>query len=89
MPRVRSTYTKETMTRRDQHEFVRDLLHSIGDEIIGGIEEGKLPEEWDGHELRALIAEKARQSAAMSQIIREPRSRRARAYNNEVIIKNL
>jgi len=58
-------------------------------EICDKIDNGLIPENWDGHELRALLCMKHKESAEMSVINREHRSRRARSFRNEVLVSNL
>ena len=77
------------MTREDQESFVRDLCCSIANEVTKKIATGQIPEEWDGHELRVLLAEKFKDSATMSTIVKEPRRARARNYRNIVLTNNL
>ena len=44
------------MTREEQIKFVRDLAQNISEGIVARIELGDIPPEWDGHELRFLLA---------------------------------
>lgn len=44
------------MTRAEQRRFVKELASNVTAEVIGQIDSGKLPENWDGHELRELLA---------------------------------
>ena len=68
------------MTRREQIAFVRGLSLSIAENVAANILAGKIPNTWDGHEFRALLSELHDASARMSQIRREPRRSRARAF---------
>lgn len=77
------------LTRKGQRAFVRELSSTIARDITAAITAGKIPAEWDGHELRALLAMRHAQSAAMSLVLREKRSKRARDFNNVVICNNL
>lgn len=77
------------MTRTQQVKFVRDLSKSIADSIIKQINTGKIPENWDGHELRVLLEEHHSQSAGMSAIRRDGRSKLAMSYRNTVLVNNL
>ena len=47
------------MNKTAQTKIVRDLCNAIALEIISKIEGGRIPEEWDGIELRALVTKKA------------------------------
>jgi hypothetical protein len=77
------------MTTVKQKRFVRSLSKEIADTICRSIDQGAIPQDWDGHELRALLASRHGESAAMSVIKQEPRSRRAREFRNTVIVRNL
>lgn len=77
------------MNREQQEMLVRDISLNIADEIVTQIMAGKIPDTWDGHELRALLAERHASSAAMSLVVREPRRKRSRDYRNTVITNNL
>ena len=77
----------ETVTNDEKLYFVVDLLGSVQKEILLKIAGHEIPDEWDGHELREYIAEKF--ADCRSRLMQEPRSRRRRAYNNEVLTRNL
>ena len=70
------------MTRRQQKAFVRGLIRSVQAEILGSI--GRVPAEWDGHELRRLIRDKF-----AAAVFGDPGQRRVRSYRNEVITRDL
>lgn len=53
------------------------------------IKAGKIPKEWDGHELRSLVAHKCDSSAARTVIHKERRSRRAKDFWDLVIFSGL
>lgn len=72
------------MNRDEQKEFVNDLTDNVRKEIIGNIENGKIPESWDGIELRTYIADRFR-DAVMVKMNRG----RKREYNNTILINNL
>lgn len=77
------------MTKQQQIEFVRELSDSIQKGIVALIESGKIPEQWDGHELRMLLEHRHKQSADMSLIRKEARRKRAQEFWNTIIIENL
>lgn len=77
------------MNKGEQKTFVRELADNIVKEICGHIDDGKVPEEWDGHELRVLLADAFDRSARMSLIRTEPRRGRSRDYHNTVRVRNL
>ena len=73
-------------TMPEKSAFVHDLIDSVRAELLRDIAAEKIPEHWDGIELREWIAERfARSMAAM---LRKDK-RRMRAYRNEVLIRNL
>lgn len=71
------------MTRADQFTFVNELVNRVQSELLLNIE--RIPEEWDGHELRQWIADKFQESAYTLQRDKP----RYRAYRNEVLVRNL
>ncbi len=77
------------MNRDEQIEFVKCLAHNIRSELMTQIKEGRIPENWDGQELRCLLAERFEASAQMTLIRKQPRAKRAREYRNTKLIKNL
>lgn len=77
------------MTLEEKKQFVRDLCKSVSKELEAKIDSGKIPAHWDGHELRALMAEKFIDNAAHSIIKLQSRGRRARDYRNTVIVNYL
>lgn len=68
------------MTRDEQKEFILDLCRSVHRSIESSIEKGRIPAEWDGHELRQYIADKfAEQTTKLDR-------RRMREYRNHVAV---
>ncbi len=73
------------MSKEDAARFVAELVGSVQGSILGLIERGKLPEEWDGHELRQLLAD-----WFANQVGRHVMTgKRLRAYKNDVLTGNL
>jgi ribosomal protein S17E len=70
------------MTRQEQKNFVSLICKTISDEIVKNIDQNRMPESFDGHELRVLIADRFEENAKLSSIRREPRSKRARNCKN-------
>ena len=72
---------------QEKVKFVNDLCNSIRDQVIDQIMVGRIPEEWDGHELRRLLSQN------FSEVVRLSRNvmigKRLKDYTNTVIIKNL
>lgn len=77
------------MTKQDQMHFVRELSDSIASDMVKKIAAGRVPESWDGHELRCLFSEKAKSAAFGTEIRRHANCGRARDYRNTVIVNNL
>lgn len=72
------------MERASQRMFVRELAANVVAGVLKDIEDGKTPEEWDGVELRQLLADRFADAA----FIKMPKDRRGR-YKNTVIVNNL
>lgn len=70
------------MTRAEQETFVRELSDSVINAICAKIGDG-IPAEWDGHELRRLIADKF--EAETTKLA----PKRNREYKNAVLVNNL
>lgn len=77
------------MNKDDKKKFVQELTSNIVQEIIKHIDDDRVPDGWDGHELRVLLADAFDRSARMSLIRTEPRRGRSRDYHNEVRVRNL
>jgi hypothetical protein len=77
------------MTTKEQIDFVKGLSDNIMGDIVRRIRMGRIPENWDGHELRCLLADLHEQSANMTHIRTKKRSKRAKDYHNTVIVHNL
>lgn len=72
------------MTRSEQVRFVKGLSDNIANNIIGAIRSGHVPEEFDGHELRVILANQFVASADMTTIKQNPQGSRARVFRNWV-----
>ena len=72
---------KRNMTKQEQSEFVMDLIDGVKAKILERID--KVPEDWNGVELRHLIADKFMEET-------RPMTRTDKKnYNNAVITLNL
>ena len=78
----------ETPQQR-QVKFVSELCDAIKAEVGARIVKGDLPPEWDGHELRVLLARKFQESAEMSVILKYPRNKRAKDFKNHMLVNNI
>ena len=74
------------MNRREKKRFVRDLMGSVQKQVLRQITDGKIPDEWDGHELRKLLADNFHHE--VSSTMRTDR-KRIKAYLHTVIVNNL
>jgi|JI10StandDraft_1071094.scaffolds.fasta_scaffold1280204_2 hypothetical protein len=72
-------------TMPEKSAFVHDLIDSVRAELMRDIAAGKIPEHWDGVQLRALTAERF----ARSRMGREGDRRFWRDYRNDVTTRNL
>ena len=64
--------------------LVNDLVDSVKAKIIDAIKNGKIPDDWDGHELRRLIADRFGEVAYIKMD-----RRRLKDYKNVVLTQNL
>lgn len=69
------------MTQQAKKEFVKDLTASILKKVLEALP--RTPEDWDGHELRMLLADEFKAS------VYTVTTRRKRAYVNAVAVNNL
>lgn len=69
-----------------QKMIVANHCDRIRDEILAKIESGAIPADWDGHELRSILAEKF---AAETTLIMRTNRKRKNKYKNEVIVNNI
>lgn len=70
------------MIKAEQICFVKELSETIAAQIAHLIRQGAVPENWDGHELRVLLSDKHKASAAMSLLRKHPHGERNKTYNN-------
>lgn len=71
-------------TRAGKRAFIRALCRSVEREILRAVP--NMPNEWDGNELREMLASVFHESR--STAMRENRARR-RAFDNERLVRNL
>ena len=64
------------MKKRKKISFIRQLTKSIADEIIEKIRDNRIPEKWDGVELRQYLADKF----SSSSVLRYDKRRRREYY---------
>jgi len=70
------------MNRKEQKEFVVSLLANIEISVLNKIDDERIPENWDGIELRQYIADSVTSYRKMDK-------KRAREYRNTILVENL
>lgn len=71
------------MTRQEQIKFVSALSNLIARRVIDLVKNDKIPEDWDGVELRQYLSDMfAGSTHAMP-------TKRKRAYKNALLVNNL
>jgi hypothetical protein len=73
------------MTADDKRRFINQMTDSIRQTMLDQIP--KMPEDWDGHELRELLADISDYNR--SHLMREIKSARVKNYRNEYAVRNL
>ncbi len=69
------------MTKTEKKRFIRELMGNVRDNLLKKVD--KMPDEWDRHEIRQLIADMfAHDTAMMSRP-------RMNAYKRCVLVNNL
>lgn len=71
------------MTPEDQKRIVHELCISVEGGIIASINSGAVPSDWDGIELRQLVAERFARCTFNMPL------KRKREYNNTVLVNYL
>ena len=72
------------MNTSEQIEFVKKLSENVVNEILNDIQGGRIPANWDGIELRQLLADRF----ASANFVKMGRGRK-REYNNFCLVNNL
>jgi hypothetical protein len=82
------------MTREQQAEFVSEIIDSVKADLLAKV--GNTPEEWDGHQLRAWIAERFAQNVIgyfraelKLKAAYDSTRKTLREYQNDVLVNNL
>lgn len=71
------------LNQHEQEEFVKELSENVTNGVLADIRAGKVPKNWNGIELRALLSD--RFAAAVYNLD----SGRKRDYERDVIVNNL
>jgi hypothetical protein len=78
------------MTKLEQIRFIKDLTNSISDRMIDKISQDKVPNSWDGFELRHWLNKIIEFENIWSDKIRKkPWRKRIKDCNNTMIVNNL
>ncbi len=75
------------LTMPEQSALVHELIDGIRADLMRDIAAGKLPESWDGIELRQLVADRFAFLCG-SEALKRNKSR-MKSFRNEVLIRNL
>lgn len=70
------------MDAKEKKQLIKDLCNNVRDQVLAQVQD--MPEFWDGHELRQLLADRFTDAV----LVKMPPSRR-RKFNNEKLIRNL
>jgi len=70
------------MNAQQQKTLTEDITRRAAEFVTKQIESGKIPESWDGIELREYLADTIRWNSPMDK-------RRKREYNNTVMVNGL
>lgn len=76
------------MTKTEQKTFIKELTANVAKDMLALVDAGKVPEDWDGHELRQWIADRYAQ-VSFGSFADNKRAKRFQAYRNAVIVNNL
>jgi hypothetical protein len=72
-----------TLSKQEKEQLVKDFIGTVQESLLEKID--RVPEEWDGHELRTWIADAFnwQRSRAMED------KKRLKKYKNDVLTNNL
>lgn len=72
------------LTKQEKEQFVKDLMGHVQASLLRKLD--KVPEEWDGMELRMWIADTFDWERTGSMVMEK---KRLKNYKNEVLVNNL
>lgn len=75
------------MNIEQKRQFVESVIGQLRDTLLRAVE--KVPEEWDGFELRLLIDEKVAEHTQVRDIKQRMGYKRASDYRNTMKVSNL
>jgi len=70
------------MTQQEKRRFINELMTTLKRDILAKVPD--MPEQWDGHELRRYIADRAIDCCFIPM-----QGKRAKEYKQAVITRNL
>lgn len=70
------------MRKRDKKRFISEMCRGLRIDMLARVDH--MPEDWDGHELRELLADLAREYYATPL-----KGSRKREYNNARLVQNI
>jgi hypothetical protein len=76
------------MNKREQIRFTRDLVRSVTRTMTDQIRKGKIPQDWDGLELRELLKDKFAEQSVKMHLDRSFKTR-YKEYKNHVLVNYL
>ncbi len=71
------------MTKAKKRQLIREVTKSLKEGLLAEVD--RIPDNWDGREIRHLVADYAKVNIARGLLTGE----RKKDYENECIIKNL
>lgn len=71
------------MTPAEKKQFIADLCDAVRDSLLADAD--RLPDEWDGHELRALVVGRFHERGSWIDMDK----RRLKSFRNEIVTRNL
>lgn len=76
------------MDRANHMRIIAELCDGVKADMLAAVAAGKIPEEWNGHELRELFVLKAGMLRS-NYTMKDHRSGRYKNFRNHCIINNL
>lgn len=71
------------MTKDEKITFIQRLTSAVATDLVDRVNAGDIPEDWDGHELREILARKF--DRERSEVMSDKRSRRYRDYGRAIL----
>jgi hypothetical protein len=71
------------MNKEDKRQFIKDISETMKDALLSKV--NRMPEEWDGHELRQLFQDYVKEEINWSKMDRN----RKKEYDNARRVNNI